>query len=108
MTDVAMPPQEPLEEAREKTEQVQQELEVASAELGLAHGALDRHMPAEHRTGDIAWAIAQNAVLEKKVKQAAEDLEQVTELLERATAAADASTAAATGTAPGAGTAAGA
>lgn len=90
MTDAASLPQQPLEEAREKTEQVQQDLQVASAELGLTHDALDRHLPAEQRNGDVAWAIEQNAALEKRVQQAAEDLEQVTELLERATAAADA------------------
>lgn len=89
MTDAADQPQQPLQEALEKTEKVQQDLEVASAELGLTHGALDRHVPPEQRTGDIAWAIEQNAALEKKVQQAAEELEQVTEMLERATAAAD-------------------
>ena len=76
---------EPLEEARANTDQVQRDLEVASAELGLAHGALERHLPPEHRNNDVAWAIKQNAVLERKVQQAADELEQVTELLEQAT-----------------------
>jgi hypothetical protein len=31
----------------------------------------------------VAWAIRQNAELERKVQQAAEDLEHVTELLEQ-------------------------
>ena len=75
---------EPLDEARAKTDQVQRELEVASAELGLAHGALERHLPPEQRNDDVAWAIAQNAVLERKVQQAADELEVVTELLEQA------------------------
>jgi len=87
MSDVQTP-QEPLEEARAKTDEVQHELEVASAELGLTHGALERHLPADHRHGDVAWAIRQNAVLERKVQQAADDLEQVTELLEQAQQAA--------------------
>ena len=77
-------PQHPIAEAREKTDQVQRELEVASAELGLTHDALDRHIPPEVKQGDVAWAIEQNAALERKVQQAAEDLEEVTDLLEQA------------------------
>jgi len=73
-----------IKAARSKTDQVQRELEVASAELGLTHGALERELPAEVKKGDVAWAIEQNAVLERKVRKAAEDLEEVTELLEQA------------------------
>jgi hypothetical protein len=75
-----------LDAARSRTDQVQRDLEVASAELGLTHGALERELPADVKTGDVAWAIRQNAELEKKVQQAAEDLEEVTELLEKAQA----------------------
>lgn len=74
-------PHPQIEEAKARTEQVQKELEVASAELGLTHGALDRSLPPEQRNGDVAWAIEQNRILEQKVQQAAEDLEEVTELL---------------------------
>lgn len=78
-------PHETIEQAKEKTTEVQRELEVASAELGLTHGALQRELPAEvKKKQDIAWAIEQNAALERKVQQAAEDLEQVTELLDQA------------------------
>ncbi|HVE53826.1 MAG TPA: hypothetical protein VNB23_10645 [Ramlibacter sp.] len=73
-----------IEAARSKTDQVQRDLEVASAELGLTHGALDRHLPPASRNDDVAWAIRQNAELERKVQQAAEELEEVTELLEQA------------------------
>jgi hypothetical protein len=83
MSQVQAMPQ-PLDAARAKTDQVQRDLEVASAELGLTHGALERHLPPEAKKGDVAWAIKQNAVLEKKVQRAAEELEQVTELLEQA------------------------
>ena len=72
-----------LDAARSRTDQVQRDLEVASAELGLTHGALERELPPELKKGDVAWAIRQNAALEKKVQQAAEDLEEVTELLEQ-------------------------
>jgi hypothetical protein len=79
-------PNEHIEAAKNRTDQVQQELEVASAELGLAHGALDRSLPPNAKNGDVAWAIEQNKILERKVQRAAEDLEEVTELLERAQA----------------------
>jgi hypothetical protein len=72
-----------LDAARSRTDQVQRDLEVASAELGLTHGALERELPAHVKKGDVAWAIRQNAVLEKKVQQAAEELEEVAELLEQ-------------------------
>jgi len=72
-----------LDAARSRTDQVQRDLEVASAELGLTHGALERELPPELKKGDVAWAIRQNAALEKKVQQAAEELEEVTELLEQ-------------------------
>ena len=75
-----------IDAAKSKTDQVQRDLEVASAELGLTHGALERELPPELKKGDIAWAIRQNAELEKKVQQAAEELEEVTELLEQAQA----------------------
>ena len=77
------PTQDQLEVARTKTEEVQRDLEVASAELGLTHGALQRELPPEVKTGDVAWAIEQNAALERKVQQAAEELEEVTELLDQ-------------------------
>ncbi|GAB3655201.1 hypothetical protein [Ramlibacter alkalitolerans] len=73
-----------IERAKSKTVEVQRELEVASAELGLTHGALERELPQNvKQKSDIAWAIRQNAELERKVQQAAEDLEHVTELLEQ-------------------------
>ena len=76
-----LPPDPKLEQARSMTGQVQRDLEVASAELGLAHGALQRELPPQVKTGDVAWAIEQNEAVERKVQQAAEELEEVTELL---------------------------
>ena len=72
-----------IEEAVALADEVQRELDIASAELGLAHGALDRHLPPRQRHADVAWAIAQNAVLERKVQQAADDLSEVCDLLEQ-------------------------
>ena len=79
-----VPSKPELEHARSKTELVQRELEVASAELGLTHGAFERELPPDVKQGDVAWAIQQNKVLERKVQHAAEELEEVTELLEQA------------------------
>ena len=79
-----MPSQPQIDAARSKTDQVQRDLEVASAELGLTHGALERELPPEVKQGDVAWAIRQNKALEEKVQQAADDLEEVTEMLEQA------------------------
>jgi hypothetical protein len=81
---MSVPTQPQLEAAKSKTEEVQRDLEVASAELGLTHGALQRELPEDVKQGDVAWAIEQNAILERKVQQAAEELEEVTELLEQA------------------------
>jgi hypothetical protein len=78
------PSQAQIDAARTRTDQVQRDLEVASAELGLTHGALERGLPPDAKKGDVAWAIRQNKQLEKKVQQAAEELEEVTELLEQA------------------------
>lgn len=78
-----------VEQARSRTEDVQRDLEVASAELGLTHGALERHLPPAGRNADVAWAIAHNEVLERKVQQAAEDLEEVTQLLAQVKAGAE-------------------
>jgi hypothetical protein len=81
---MSLPSQHQLEAARSKTEEVQRDLEVASAELGLTNGALERELPAHVKKGDVAWALHQGAALERKVQQAAEELEEVTELLDRA------------------------
>ena len=83
MSQMPSPPA-PLEQAKSKTDQVQRDLEVASAELGLTHGALERELPPDVKQGDVAWAIHQNKLLERKVQQAAEELEEVTEMLDQA------------------------
>ena len=74
----------PLEAAREKTGQVKEQLEVTSAELSVVNGALERHVRPAAQPGDVAWALDQAAAAERKVQQAAEELEVVTELLDRA------------------------
>jgi hypothetical protein len=74
-----------IEQAREKADKVQEDLRVAGAELGLAHDALERHVPPEAKKDDVAWAIGQNAAVGQKLGEAVEELEEVTELLEAET-----------------------
>lgn len=71
----------PIEVAREKSVKVQQDLELAGAELQLTNTALERHLPHDARAGDVGRAIAQNVAVEEKVQEAAHDLATVTELL---------------------------
>jgi hypothetical protein len=72
----------PITQAHRHTERLQQELEVASAELHLTNTALQTSLPPTAKHGDVAKALAQNAALEEKVSDAAEDLQNVTDLLE--------------------------
>lgn len=72
----------PIEVAKEKTDAVQEDLAVAGAELHLTNTALDRSLPPGAKHGDVGKALAQNGVVQQKVSQAAEELAEVTELLE--------------------------
>jgi hypothetical protein len=73
----------PLDDARTKAGKVQHDLQVAGAELGLAHDALEEHIPPEVKKGDVAWAIGQNAAVEQKLEDAVEELEEVSGLLQQ-------------------------
>jgi hypothetical protein len=72
----------PVEVAKGKTDSVQEELAVASAELDLANTALDHSLPPAAKQGDVRKALDQNGIVQQKVNQAAEDLAEVTELLQ--------------------------
>lgn len=72
----------PISTAQEKTGKVKTDLELASAELQLSSTALDRHLPADTKKGDVARALEQNAAVEIKVQEAAGELAEVTELLQ--------------------------
>lgn len=75
-------PSPPIEIARDKTDSVQEELAVAGAELHLTNTALDRSLPSDAKKGDVGKALEQNGKVQQKVNQAAEELAEVTELLE--------------------------
>ncbi len=87
MAQSAQPQHSPLQQARTKTGEVQRDLKVAGAEIGLVHDALERELPAQAKHGDVAWAIGQSGEVERKLEEAAEELEEVTELLAEEAAA---------------------
>lgn len=72
----------PIETVREKTLSIQQELEVAGAELHLTNTALEAQLPQDVKNGEVGKALEQNAAVEEKVVEAAEDLQAMVELLE--------------------------
>lgn len=75
-------PPKPIEQAATKAAQVQQELEVAEAELHLTNTVLRRSLPDPQRQGDVRKAVEQNAAIEAKVGEAAEELQEVADLLQ--------------------------
>lgn len=81
-TSAALPAR-PIHRARRKTRAVQQQLEVASAELGLTNAVLGHSLPdSVKRSSDVQRALLQNDAIEDKVQEAADELQAVTELLE--------------------------
>jgi hypothetical protein len=88
MTEEHLSPRH-VEIAQRKTDKVREELEIAGAELGLAHDALEDKLPEESREPDVQWAIGQSAAVEEKLGDAAEELAEVRELLDAARAERD-------------------
>jgi hypothetical protein len=80
-------PPEPIEEAASRAAQVQQELAVAEAELHLTNTVLSRALADRDKKEDVRKAVEHNAVIEEKVGEAAEELQEVTELLRAASQA---------------------
>ncbi len=73
---------QPIVQAKARASSVQEDLAIAGAELHLTNTALERSLPDGKKDGDVRKALEQNEVVEQKVQQAAEDLAEVTELLE--------------------------
>ena len=79
---IAALPGRPLYQAREKTSEVREQLEVASAELGLTNEVLEQSLPdSVKRTSDVQRALSQNGAIEEKVQEAADELQVVSDLL---------------------------
>ena len=79
----AAQPGRPLYRARQKASKVQEQLEVAGAELGLTNAVLGRSLPDNvKQSRDVQHALTQNEAIEEKVQEAAEELQVVTDLLQ--------------------------
>ncbi len=79
----AMRPSRPLQHARRKAGEVREQLEVASAELGLTNAVLENVLPDRvKRSSDVQRALSQNEAIEEKVQEAADELQVVTDLLQ--------------------------
>ncbi len=81
-TSAALPGR-PLHRARRKTRAVQEQLEVASAELGLTNAVLGHSLlDSVKRSSDVQRALTQNEAIEVKVQEAANELQVVNDLLQ--------------------------
>lgn len=73
----------PLLQARIKPGRLQQDLLLASAELGLTNAVLEQSLPdSVKNSSDVQRVLSQDEVIESKVQDAADELEQVIELLD--------------------------
>ena len=59
------PESTPIERAKNKTTEIQQDLAVAGAELHLTNTALERELPQSERKGDVGRALQQNVAIEE-------------------------------------------
>lgn len=76
-------PARPLYRARQKTSEVREQLEVASAELGLTNAVLGHSLPDSVKgSSDVRRALTQNEAIEEKVQEAANQLQVVADLLQ--------------------------
>lgn len=73
--------QHPIAQAKDKTREVRQELELAGAELQLTTTILERELPPQHKVGDLRKAIDQNGAVAANVAEASEELAEVEALL---------------------------
>lgn len=76
-------PGRPLYRARQKTNAVREQLEVASAELELSNAVLGHNLPdSVKRSSEVRRALSQNEAIEGKVQEAADELQVVSDLLQ--------------------------
>lgn len=76
-------PGRPLYHARKQTGEVREQLEIASAELGLTNAVLGDSLPdSVKRSSNVRRALSQNEAIEEKVQEAADKLQVVTDLLQ--------------------------
>lgn len=71
----------PIQQAKERTREVRQELELAGAELQLTTTILERVLPPQHKVGDVRKAMDQNDAVAATVAEASGELAEVEALL---------------------------
>ena len=71
----------PIQQARDRTSEVRQELELAGAELQLTTTILERALPPQHKVGDVRKAMDQNDAVAATVAEASGELAEVEALL---------------------------
>lgn len=72
---------QPIQQARDKTREVREDLELAGAELQLTTSILERELPAQDKDGDVGRALRQNGAVAANVAEATEELAEVEALL---------------------------
>jgi hypothetical protein len=71
----------PIQQAKDRTRGVREELEVAGAELQLTTTILERALPPQHKVGDLRKAMDQNGAVAATVAEASGELAEVEALL---------------------------
>lgn len=81
VSNARAPRRRPIEQARQTTQKVREDLELAGAELHLTTTILERALPPQHKTGDVRKAIERNEAVAVDVADAKEELQQVEAML---------------------------
>lgn len=71
----------PIQQAKDKTREVREGLELTGAELQLTTTILEREVPPQQKHGTLRKAIDQNGAVAANVAEAAEELAEVEALL---------------------------
>lgn len=81
MSNPEVPLTSRVHEARERTEKVREGLELAGAELDLSGTILERELSPAQKRGDVRKAIDRHTAIAGNMAEAAEELQEVEELL---------------------------
>jgi hypothetical protein len=77
-----VPVLKPIARAKLKAEKVHEDLSIAGAEIDLTNAALEQTLPAAQKNGAVRKALDQNASVGERIVDAADELDEVKELLE--------------------------
>jgi len=74
----------PIADALDKNKQVAEEVKDVADELAVVHAVLDKTLPQDADTGDVAEAVARTDHLEKRLTASGAVLDEVNDSLKRA------------------------